>query len=112
MHELSIASNIVELVAAAAAGRKVRRVTLEIGQLSGVSAEALAFCFPEAARGTDAENADLDVVEIEGVARCEACGEEFATASLLAICSCGSFRLQRVKGDELNVKGIEVEEPA
>src|SRR5271166_2592465 len=51
MHELSIASNIVELVAQAAAGRRVRRVTLEMGQLSGVSPDALAFCFPEVASG-------------------------------------------------------------
>ena len=55
MHELSIASNIVEFVAQAAAGRRVRRVTLEIGRLSGVSPDALAFCFPGVARGTDAE---------------------------------------------------------
>ena len=40
MHELSIASNIVEFVTQAAAGRRVRRVTLEIGRLSGVSPDA------------------------------------------------------------------------
>ncbi|MBV9288555.1 MAG: hydrogenase maturation nickel metallochaperone HypA [Hyphomicrobiales bacterium] len=112
MHELSIACNVVELVAEAAAGRRVRRVTLEIGQLSGVSPDALAFCFPEAAKGTDAEDAALEIREIEGAARCEACGEEFATPDLLTVCSCGSFRFQRVRGDELNVKSIEIEEPA
>ena len=112
MHELSIACNIVELVSEAAAGRKVRRVTLEIGQLSAVSPDSLGFCFPEAAKGTDAEGATLEIREIEGAARCEACGEEFATPDLLTVCSCGSSRFQRVKGDELNVKSIEIEEPA
>ena len=36
MHELSITCSIVELVANTAKGRKVHRVTVEIGQLSGV----------------------------------------------------------------------------
>lgn len=110
MHELSIASSIVDLVAEAAAGRKVCRVIVEIGQLSGVSSDALAFCFPEVARGTDAQSAVLEICEIEGVARCEACGEEFVTPSLLTACTCGSVRLHRVKGDELNIKSIEIEE--
>lgn len=110
MHELSIACNIVELVAQASGGRKVRRVTLEIGKLSGVAPDALAFCFPEVARGTDAEDAILEIREIEGVARCAACGEEFSTPTLLAVCSCGSVRHERTRGDELNIKSIEVEE--
>jgi len=94
----------------AAEGRRVRRVTLEIGKLSGVAPDAVAFCFPEVARGTDAEDASLEIREIDGVARCEACGEEFATPTLLTICSCGSLSYQRIRGDELNVKSIEVEE--
>lgn len=110
MHELSIACSIVDLVAEAAAGRRVHRVTLEIGRLSGVSPDALAFCFPEAAIGTEARDATLEIREIDGVARCEACGEEFLTPSLLTTCSCGSLTFRRVRGDELNIKSIEIEE--
>jgi hydrogenase nickel incorporation protein HypA/HybF len=110
MHELSIARSIVDLVAQAADGRKVRRVTLEIGKLSGVAPDAVAFCFPEVARDTDAEDAILEIREIDGVARCETCGEEFATPTLLTICSCGALSYQRIRGGELNIKSIEVEE--
>ena len=110
MHEFAITCNIVELVAQAAEGRRVRRVTLEIGRLSGVLPDSIAFCFPEVARGTDAEEASLDIREIEALARCEACGEEFATPSLLTICPCGSLSFERVKGHELNIKSIEIEE--
>ena len=39
MHELSITCSIVELVAETAKGRKVNRVTVEIGELSGVLTE-------------------------------------------------------------------------
>lgn len=110
MHELSITRSIVELAAEAAQGRKVHRVTVEIGQLSGVAADSIAFWFPEVAKGTDIENACLEIREIAAFARCETCGLEFPTASLLAACSCGSFRLEQLRGHELTVKSIELEE--
>ena len=43
MHELAITCGIVELVAKAAKGRKVARVTVEIGKLSGVVPDVVAF---------------------------------------------------------------------
>jgi Zn finger protein HypA/HybF involved in hydrogenase expression len=43
MHELGITRNIVAIVADAANGRRVRCVTLEIGKLSGVMKDAIAF---------------------------------------------------------------------
>ena len=79
MHELAITCNIVELVAEAAKGRKVARVTVEIGKLSGVMPDAIAFCFPEVAKGTEAEAAFLDICEIDAAARCDVCGTKFPT---------------------------------
>jgi hydrogenase nickel incorporation protein HypA/HybF len=110
MHELAITCNIVELAAQAAHGRKVHRVTIEVGKLSGVLPDAIAFCFPEVAKGTALEAASLDIREIEAVARCEACGAEFATPSMLTTCACGSLQFARLRGEELNIKSIEVDE--
>jgi hydrogenase nickel incorporation protein HypA/HybF len=110
MHELSIACSIVEIVAETAQARKVHRVTVEIGQLSGVMPESVAFWFPEVARGTQAADASLEICEIAALARCEDCGAEFPTPSMLTACPCGSFRFKRLKGEELNVKSIELEE--
>ncbi len=110
MHELSITCGIVEVVAATAKGRKVHRVVVEIGELAGVMTESIALWFPEVAKGTEAENASLEICGIAALARCEACGAEFATPSMLTVCPCGSFRFKRLKGDELNVKSIELEE--
>lgn len=109
MHELAIASSIVELAVGAARGHKVIRVNLEIGKLSGVVPEAIAFCFPEVAIGTTAEGADLVIADIDGMARCEACGNTFATPDLLTTCGCGSCRFQRLSGEELNLKSIEID---
>lgn len=112
MHELAITCNIVELVAEAAKGRKVARVTVEIGKLSGVMPDAVAFCFAEVARGTEAETAFLDIREVNASARCEVCDTEFLTPSMLTVCPCGSPRFQRLSGEELNFRSIELEEVA
>jgi hydrogenase nickel incorporation protein HypA/HybF len=66
MHELGISRNIVAIVGEAAAGRRVRRVTVEIGQRSGVMAHAVRFCFDVAASGTALEGAELDIRETAG----------------------------------------------
>jgi hydrogenase nickel incorporation protein HypA/HybF len=109
VHELAITNNIVDLVAEAAEGHRVQRVTLEIGKLSGVLSHAIAFCFPEVARGTPAEHATLEILEIDAAARCDVCGAEFATPDHLTPCPCGSRRFTRLRGEELNLRSIEVD---
>jgi hydrogenase nickel incorporation protein HypA/HybF len=109
MHELGIARSIVGIVSEAAGGRPVTRVTLEIGKLSGVMADAIAFCFPVVAQGTPLEGATLDIREVEGRARCTACGAEFATPALYTPCPCGSRQSVRIAGEELNIKTMELE---
>lgn len=112
MHELGITRNIVAIVGDAAKGRKVRRVTLDIGDLTGVLGEAVAFCFETVAKGTALEGAILDIRRIAGRARCDACGLEFDQATLFSPCRCGSRRLTRLQGEELRIKSMEVEEEA
>jgi hydrogenase nickel incorporation protein HypA/HybF len=110
VHELSIARNVVAIVAGRAQGRRVRRVTLEVGKLSGVTTGAIAFCFDVVAQGTVLEGACLDIREVEGRARCTACGMEFDMPTLCAACACGSRRLHWLQGEELKVKTMELEE--
>ena len=110
MHELALTCSIVETAEEAASGSRVLRVTLAIGQLSGVMTEAIRFCFDEVARGTLLDGAALDIVEPEGRARCEECGAEFATPDLLTFCACGSYRLTRLAGEEMTIRSIEIEE--
>jgi hydrogenase nickel incorporation protein HypA/HybF len=110
MHELAITCTIVELVSDAARGRKVCCVTIELGQLSGVIADAIEFCFPEVAKGTLLEGAGLDIQQIEARARCRLCAAEFSTPDLLTACPCGSRLFTRLSGDELTVKRIELED--
>jgi hydrogenase nickel incorporation protein HypA/HybF len=112
MHELSITRNIVAIVADCAQGRRVRRVTLEVGKLSGVMTDAIAFCFEVVAKDTALDGATLDIIEVEGRARCTACGAEFAMPTVYAACACGSRRLLRLQGEELKIKTMELEQEA
>jgi hydrogenase nickel incorporation protein HypA/HybF len=66
MHELGITRNIVAIVGEAARGRRVTRITLEVGARAGVTADAIAFCFDVVAKGTAVEGAVLDIVPLAG----------------------------------------------
>ncbi len=107
MHELGITRNIIAIVAEHAAGRKVRRVSLDIGRLSGVMSEAIRFSFDVVADGTCLEGARLDIRDVEGLGRCRQCGVEFATPALYTPCACGCRDVERVAGEELKVREFE-----
>ncbi len=108
MHELSITSSVVAICDERALGTAVRRVTLEIGQLTAVMPEAVRFCFDVCAQGTSLEGAELHIIRPAGRARCRACGAEVAMTMLIGRCACGSIDLQLVAGQELNVKEMEL----
>ncbi|MDP2808991.1 MAG: hydrogenase maturation nickel metallochaperone HypA [Rhodocyclaceae bacterium] len=69
MHEISLAEEIVQTIEEAARREgfgRVRTVFLEIGRLSCVEPDALAFCFESVALGSVAEGARLEIAELPG----------------------------------------------
>jgi len=108
MHELSLATSIVEACAARAGDARVCRVTLEMGRLTCVSPHALRFCFELCADGTPLAGAALDIVEVRGRARCRACGDEQTLDDLGGACGCGSYDLHWLAGEELRIKEMEL----
>ena len=109
MHELSIAQNIVLLTSEAAKGRRILQVNIEIGAMSGVLPDAVAFSFDIVAEGTVAQGAVLNIQEISAVARCDECAREFQISALITPCVCGSTRQTLLQGDELKILNIELE---
>lgn len=112
MHELALTRSIVGMVGEHAGGRRVRRVTVEVGKLTCVSPDALRFCFNAVAEGTALEGATLEIVEPEARARCRACGADFVQETLWQPCPCGAGDSERLAGEELNVREYEVEADA
>jgi hydrogenase nickel incorporation protein HypA/HybF len=112
MHELGITRNIVAIVGEAAGGKRVRRVVLEVGKLGGVMPDAIAFCFDVVAQGTVVEGARLEIVEVAGVGCCRRCDAKFELPNLFTRCGCGSRDVSVVRGEELMIKTMDVEEAA
>lgn len=112
MHELSIATSLVDTATRSAEGAKARAVTrlnVRIGTLAGVEPDALQFCFPVAARGTPCEGADLCIEVVPGRGTCPKCGLESEIHDLLAPCpACGDWPLAVEGGRDLHLDSLEV----
>jgi hydrogenase nickel incorporation protein HypA/HybF len=113
MHELSVAQSIVDSVrghAAVNGGRRVLRIGVRVGEISGVAVEALEFCFGMTVKGTDLDGAALDLERIPVRYRCSACQHEFRPVEFLADCpACGSTGASMIAGDELGLSFLELE---
>jgi hydrogenase nickel incorporation protein HypA/HybF len=113
MHEMSLAENVLELIVESAREQhftRVKSITLEIGQLAAVEADALRFCFEAVTRNSIAADAKLLIIETIGVGRCRACGATVVMPEKYGFCSsCESPRLDIVSGDQMRVKELSVE---
>lgn len=113
MHELSIATSIVELAEEEAGQRGVRvqAVHLKLGPLSGVVKEALFTAYEMASMGTPLEGSRLVVEDVPVVVFCPACKEERTVASMQWLCcpECQTPAPDVVHGAELQVTALEVE---
>ena len=111
MHELSIAESVVQIASRHANGRRVTKVRIKVGHLRQVVPSALAFGFELVAEGTPVEGAELEMEQVPAVGRCRECGVESQLRHFPLQCgACGSFDLEVVKGEELLVESLELEE--
>jgi hydrogenase nickel incorporation protein HypA/HybF len=119
MHEVGIASSILEASLAETArrpGARLVAIGVRVGVLSGVDVDALRFAFECIVADTDEQNVAFTVEACPRVNRCEGCGHEFDSPSNTpfsdAPCPrCQSQHTRFVSGDQLDLKFIEVEEP-
>lgn len=113
MHEMSLCESIVQTLEEQARVQdyqQVQVVRLEIGALAGVEVEAMRFGFEVVTRGTLAEGAELDIIEVDGQAWCLPCGKSVSVKQRFDACpDCGSYQLQITSGEELRIKELEVQ---
>jgi hydrogenase nickel incorporation protein HypA/HybF len=114
MHELSVCMSLLDQVGAIArerGARKVTRIELRVGPLSGVEADLLRHAYPLAAAGTIAEDAELVIESAAVVVRCSQCGAESDVKINRLLCaSCGDFRTSVISGEELILQSVELDE--
>jgi hydrogenase nickel incorporation protein HypA/HybF len=112
VHEMSLAESVLQIVEDSARHGgfcRIAAVRLEIGRLSSVEPEALRFCFDAVVRGSLAEGARLEIIEVPGAGRCLKCSATVPLAALYDACPhCGSYQVEPTQGTEMRVKELEV----
>ncbi len=116
MHELSIASSIVEAViesAAAYPGARVKEVRLRVGALASVVEDSLQFCWELATEDSPLEGSVLVINKLPVIVHCGACGRdsELDGVQSFRCAHCGELAADFLQGRELEIESIELEDP-
>ena len=114
MHELSIASSILETVTREREklnGARIKKVGVRIGELAAVDPDALSFSFEILVKDTELEPLALDIEFVPRRHQCSKCMQEFTVVNYQLDCpACGSSQTRCIGGDELGLTYLEVEE--
>ena len=90
--------------------KRVVKVTLVVGELSGADADHIIEHLEEYARGTPLEGAKYEVVNKPVELQCAKCGERYGADTETPGCpKCGALPNTVVAGYEFAVESIEVE---
>lgn len=112
MHEAGLAQTALEVAAARARERgatRVHRLTLRVGDLSGVVPEALRFALEALSPGTPAEGAAFDIRLVPVECHCPACDRLFRPADVVYACpGCGRLSADVLQGHDLELAELEV----
>ena len=113
MHELAIAESLIDLINREAADknfRKVLGISLRAGEYSGIVPECIREFFPIAAKGSIAEEAELEIRSIPARFLCRDCGYEGSVDRKSACCpECGGVSIRMTAGREFFVESLRVE---
>jgi hydrogenase nickel incorporation protein HypA/HybF len=115
MHELSIATAILESVQKEAElreGARMLTVGLRIGELAGVDPDSLTFGWEAITKDTLFEDLKLKIKAVPWLNCCDKCQNTFGVVEYQTKCPvCGNLKTDLVSGDELEITYFEIEEP-
>lgn len=111
MHEYSLVMSLIERVESEARQRSakaIRRISIRVGELSGVEAELLSSAFEIARTGTACESAHLDVTREPARWACSQCEVTLDHSKSLRCPACDAAG-KLVAGGELLFEQMEIE---
>ncbi len=113
MHELGIVMQVVdqvEQVAEENGGVQVRKVNMEIGEVSSVVPALFTDCFHWAKKKTKhLQDAELEIILLEGVSYCRDCKKTYQTTAYAKECPyCKGYNTYLLTGNQINIRDIEV----
>ncbi len=117
MHELGIVMHMIDQVERVAEENQVdqvAKINMEIGEVSSVVPDLFTDCFHWAKKKTKhLQEAELELIILEGVSYCQDCKQTYKTTEFAKKCPhCGSERTYLITGNEINIRDIEVADPA
>jgi len=112
MHEISLLENVLEILLEYAESQdftQVKKVCLEVGQLSSIETDALRFGFDVVMKNTLAENAELEIIIAEGLGICQQCKKMVNIQALHDPCPlCGHADVKVAQGMDMKIKDLIV----
>jgi len=112
MHELSIAQALVEQVQSIATreNAKITAITVSLGTLSGVDADALDQAFKIIVEDTSLMNSRLEISKIPARIVCHSCNRESSPEFPFFAClHCGSLNFEISAGRDMLLQSVELE---
>ena len=111
MHELGLTDALLRMVRDVVKKEElthVEKITLEIGELSGVVPRYMTDCWEAVIDGTEYQDTKLVIETVPGIASCMDCDEEFRIDVNSMRCPfCGGGKLAPVSGKDMELKEIE-----
>jgi hydrogenase nickel incorporation protein HypA/HybF len=107
MHELSLALEVIDLAANEAKKNKIstiREIRIEVGDLSGVMADAIELALELSVKNSVLENTMIHVIRTPGKGKCTVCDLEFEMKQMLSTCpQCHCCPSEIIGGREFRV---------
>jgi len=113
MHELAITQSMFDIVLKQAEqvnAKKVTKINLVIGEMTGVVSDCIQFYMDFLSKGTLAEGVVVSVNSVPATAKCLSCSKTFTVKEMEWTCPhCGEVSMEVTGGKELFVESIEVD---
>ncbi|WP_457621160.1 hydrogenase maturation nickel metallochaperone HypA [Persephonella sp.] len=113
MHEFSIVQSLLELIERNVeqnGGKYVTKAVVKIGKMSGVEPHLLKIAFDTFKEGTVCENAELEMIIQDVIARCNSCGKEILIDNYSFVCPvCEGTDLKIIDGEDMYLISLEIE---
>lgn len=114
MHEMSIASSLIEIVLDTAKSNdagKVTKVFVKIGKLAGIEKGALLFAY-DAIKDEYGliKDSEMVIEDIPVTGKCHKCGKTDTYDEMFFACAfCGAYEVELLTGEEMSITEIEVD---
>ncbi|MEZ0536912.1 hydrogenase maturation nickel metallochaperone HypA [Caldicellulosiruptoraceae bacterium PP1] len=112
MHEYYVTQQMIEIAtdeAKKANAKKINKISVVVGELTGIIDESLKFYFDLLVKGTILEGSELEIINKKAKLRCQQCNLLFERTNTFLCPKCNSKSKLTEHGKEFYIESIEVD---